>query len=66
MTPTDDYVQSLPRKRMAAGALFTDEAGRVLLVDPVDRDTWDLPVGPLRLRSRHMPRAVARWPRNWA
>src|SRR5258707_14731150 len=45
MMREDDYLRSLPRKRMAAGALFTDGAGRVLLVDPVYRDTWDLPGG---------------------
>jgi 8-oxo-dGTP diphosphatase len=44
MTP-DVYVASLARKRMAAAALCRDEAGRVLLVDPVYRDTWDLPGG---------------------
>jgi 8-oxo-dGTP diphosphatase len=30
---------------MAAGALCRDGAGGVLLVDPVYRDTWDLPGG---------------------
>jgi 8-oxo-dGTP pyrophosphatase MutT (NUDIX family) len=30
---------------MAAGALCRDEAGQVLLVDPVYRDTWDVPGG---------------------
>jgi 8-oxo-dGTP pyrophosphatase MutT (NUDIX family) len=45
MIPADDYGQSLPRKRMAAGALFVDSANRILLVDPVYRDTWDLPGG---------------------
>jgi 8-oxo-dGTP diphosphatase len=39
------YVASLARKRMAAGALYRDGAGKVLLVDPVYRDTWDLPGG---------------------
>ncbi|MGH3401698.1 MAG: NUDIX domain-containing protein [Streptosporangiaceae bacterium] len=43
--PPDEYIASLARKRMAAGALFRDEDGRVLLVDPVYRDTWDLPGG---------------------
>ena len=43
--PPDVYVASLARKRMAAGALFRDGAGRMLLVDPVYRDTWDLPGG---------------------
>jgi 8-oxo-dGTP diphosphatase len=43
--PPDVYIASLARKRMAAGALCRDRAGRVLLVDPVYRDTWDLPGG---------------------
>jgi 8-oxo-dGTP diphosphatase len=45
MLPAAEHVASLARKRMAAGALFRDGAGRVLLVDPVYRDTWDLPGG---------------------
>jgi 8-oxo-dGTP diphosphatase len=45
MLPAGEYVASLARKRMAAGALFRDGTGRVLLVDPVYRDTWDLPGG---------------------
>src|ERR1700734_2024901 len=43
--PPDVYVASLARKRMAVGALCRDGTGRVLLVDPVYRDTWDLPGG---------------------
>lgn len=39
MMPADEYVASLARKTMGAGALFLDEAGRVLLVDPVYRVT---------------------------
>jgi 8-oxo-dGTP pyrophosphatase MutT (NUDIX family) len=58
MTSTDDYVQSLPRKRVAAGALFADEAGRVLLVDPVYRDTWDLPGGAVE--AEESPYAACR------
>jgi ADP-ribose pyrophosphatase YjhB (NUDIX family) len=30
---------------MAAGALFRDEGGRVLLVDPTYKPVWDLPGG---------------------
>ena len=30
---------------MAAGALCRDQYGQVLLVDPVYRDTWDVPGG---------------------
>ena len=43
--PPDQYVASLARKRMAAGALFRDANGRVLLVNPVYKNTWDLPGG---------------------
>ena len=41
----DQYIASLARKRMAAGALFRDKDGRVLLVDPTYKPTWDLPGG---------------------
>lgn len=33
------------RVLLAAGALFRDEAGRILLVDPVYKDTWEIPGG---------------------
>jgi 8-oxo-dGTP diphosphatase len=46
MVPYDVYVASLARKRMAAAALFRDQAGQVLLVDPVYRDTWGRPELP--------------------
>jgi hypothetical protein len=41
--PPDQYVSSLARKRMAATAFFRDDEGRVLLVNPVYKATWDLP-----------------------
>ena len=31
--------------RVAAGALFSDESGRVLLVKPTYKKTWDIPGG---------------------
>ena len=34
---------------MAACALFRDEDGRVLLVDPTYKPTWDLPGGRQRI-----------------
>jgi len=43
--PPDQYVASLARKRMAVSAFFRDPAGRVLLVDPVYKESWDLPGG---------------------
>jgi 8-oxo-dGTP pyrophosphatase MutT (NUDIX family) len=42
--PTD-YTATLPRKRMGAGVLFTDEAGLVLLVEPTYKDYWEIPGG---------------------
>ncbi|HEX6445924.1 MAG TPA: GNAT family N-acetyltransferase, partial [Streptosporangiales bacterium] len=36
---------SLPAKRVAAGALFVDAAGRVLLVEPTYKEVWDIPGG---------------------
>lgn len=35
----------LPRKRVAAGALFRDAANRVLAVEPTYKPTWDIPGG---------------------
>src|SRR5580700_8133254 len=58
MLPVDEYVASLARKRMAAGALFRDERGGVLLVDPVYRDTWDLPGGAVE--AEESPHAACR------
>lgn len=54
----DEYVASLPRKRMAAGALFVDGSGRVFLMDPVYRDTWDLPGGVVE--AEESPHAACR------
>lgn len=43
--PVSDDTVTLPRKRMAAGALFFDTAGRVLLVEPTYKDHWEVPGG---------------------
>jgi 8-oxo-dGTP pyrophosphatase MutT (NUDIX family) len=45
LSPLDQYVASLARKRMAAGALFRDGSGRVLLVEPTYKPTWEVPGG---------------------
>jgi 8-oxo-dGTP pyrophosphatase MutT (NUDIX family) len=39
------YYAGLPRKRSGAGALITDPAGRVLLVEQTYRETWEVPGG---------------------
>jgi ADP-ribose pyrophosphatase YjhB (NUDIX family) len=56
--PPDQYVASLARKRMAASALFRDGTGRVLLVDPTYKETWDLPGGAVE--AEESPHAACR------
>jgi 8-oxo-dGTP diphosphatase len=43
---------------MAAGALCRDQTGQVLLVDPVYRDTWDVPGGVVE--AEESPHAACR------
>jgi 8-oxo-dGTP diphosphatase len=43
---------------MAAGALCRDQEGQVLLVDPVYRDTWDVPGGVVE--AEESPHAACR------
>lgn len=40
-----DYTTTLPRKRIAAGVLFFDATGRVLLVEPTYKPYWEIPGG---------------------
>ncbi|WP_308818018.1 NUDIX hydrolase [Pseudonocardia alni] len=40
-----DPSETFATPRVAAGALFLDEAGRILLVHPTYKDTWDIPGG---------------------
>jgi 8-oxo-dGTP diphosphatase len=40
-----DEMPPIARPAIAAGALFTDDAGRVLLVKPTYKDYWDIPGG---------------------
>lgn len=39
------FVDSLPRRRLAAGALITDGSDRLLVVKPNYKDGWSLPGG---------------------
>lgn len=39
------WKKSLPKKRMAAGALFLNERNEVLIVVPKYGDTWEIPGG---------------------
>ena len=39
------YLESLPKKRMSAGAIFLDGKGKVLLLKPTYKETWLIPGG---------------------
>jgi ADP-ribose pyrophosphatase YjhB (NUDIX family) len=43
--PYGEFLRSLPRKRMAAGALIRNEQGKILLVKPVYKGGWSIPGG---------------------
>ncbi|WP_424531284.1 NUDIX domain-containing protein [Sphaerisporangium viridialbum] len=45
--PLPSYIAGLARIRAAAGALFRDESGKVLVVHPTYKDHWDIPGGML-------------------
>jgi 8-oxo-dGTP pyrophosphatase MutT (NUDIX family) len=45
LLPFDEYARSLNRKRVAAGVLYRDERGRVLLVETSYKTEWDIPGG---------------------
>ena len=43
-----EYYASLPKHIAGAGAIFHDPDGKVLLVKPSYRDTWEIPGGNLK------------------
>lgn len=45
MTNNKIWQETLPKKRMGAGALFLDEQGRLLLVNPTYKPEWEIPGG---------------------
>lgn len=57
MSSPGDYTLTLPRKRMGAGVLITDAAGRVLLVEPAYKDYWEIPGGTVE--GNESPHAAA-------
>lgn len=57
MTPSADYYQSLPKKRMAAAALFTDNTGKVFVVKPTYKSHWEIPGGVVE--KNESPRKAA-------
>jgi len=45
MLPRMEFLASLPKKRMSAGAIIRNAASEVLFVKPSYRDTWLVPGG---------------------
>ena len=45
--PAQEYYASLPKHIAGAGAIFHDTGGKVLLVKPSYRDSWEVPGGGL-------------------
>ncbi len=45
--PPEEYYRTLPTKRMAAGALFTNEQGELLLVKTHYKEGWSIPGGSI-------------------
>ncbi len=54
------YIASLPRVLAGAAALFRDDEGRVLLVEPNYRKGWALPGGTVESDAGETPRQAAR------
>lgn len=52
------YRNSRPAKRMGAGALMRDAQGRVLVVEPTYKSTWDVPGGCVE--ADESPRSACR------
>ncbi|MDQ2740666.1 MAG: NUDIX hydrolase [Actinomycetota bacterium] len=40
-----DFIASLPRRYVGSGVLITDDMGRVLMVEPTYKPTWEVPGG---------------------
>jgi 8-oxo-dGTP diphosphatase len=49
--PDPIFYESLPKKRMAAGCLFFDQQGLVLLVKPTYKPNWEIPGGIVELNE---------------
>jgi 8-oxo-dGTP diphosphatase len=54
---TADYTATLATKRSAAAVIFTDGAGRVLLVEPTYKPDWEIPGGAVE--ANESPYAAA-------
>ncbi len=51
MSDPKSLYTTLPKKRMAAGALFLDQRGHLLLVNPTYKPQWEIPGGIVELNE---------------
>ncbi len=51
------YQETLPKKRISAGVLLFDKKGRLLVVEPTYKETWEIPGGVVE--SNESPRQAA-------
>lgn len=54
----NEHEAKMAHPRMAAGALFFDSAGRVLMVEPTYKDYWDIPGGYVEIAESPLQAAV--------
>lgn len=54
---TNNWYETLPKKRMGVGVLFFDESDRLLIVKPDYKDHWSIPGGTID--ANESPRAAA-------
>lgn len=52
------WIDTLPRKRMGSGVLVRDELGRVLVVKPTYKQSWEIPGGAVE--ADESPRTTCR------
>jgi 8-oxo-dGTP pyrophosphatase MutT (NUDIX family) len=50
------FQMTLPQKRISSGCLFFDKEGRLLVVNPTYKDTWEIPGGVVE--KNESPRAT--------
>ncbi|MEU3333754.1 NUDIX hydrolase [Streptomyces sp. NPDC006668] len=53
-----EHEAKMAHPRMAAGALFFDASGRVLMVEPTYKDYWDIPGGYVEVGESPLQAAV--------
>lgn len=58
MSEESHFTTTLPTKRMAADCLIRDQEGRILVLEPTYKPTWDMPGGCVE--ANESPREAAR------